>query len=321
MGGNIIKCVVTGAAGFIGSHISEKLVELGHEIIGIDCFTDYYARELKMKNIEKLKSHKNFKLIDRNILEIDLRKLVLDVDYIFHEAAQPGVRASWGESFDVYLRDNIMATQRLLEACKNTKIKKLIYASSSSVYGDCELPMREHLPIRPVSPYGVSKLAAENLCYLYWKNYNIPIVALRYFTVYGPRQRPDMAFNRFIRSIIKNEEIVVFGDGKQTRDFTYVSDAINANMLAMKSKIDWGVFNIGGGSRVTLKEIIQSLEGIIGKKARVRYIEKQKGDVEHTVADVSKAQEFLNYKTNINLTDGLKKECEWMLKNYRVMDA
>jgi len=272
-----------------------------------------------MKNIEKLMSHKAFKLIDKNILDLNLKKLISDADYIFHEAAQPGVRASWGESFDIYLRDNVMATQRILEACKNTKIKKLIYASSSSVYGDCELPMREHLPVRPVSPYGVSKLAAENLCYLYWKNYNIPITALRYFTVYGPRQRPDMAFNRFIRSIIKNEEIVVFGDGKQTRDFTYVSDAVNANMLAMKSKVDWGVFNIGGGSRITLKEVIRIMEDTVGKKAKVRYIEKQKGDVEHTIADVSNAQDILNYKTSTNLADGLKKEYEWILENRRFM--
>ncbi|MFA5771223.1 MAG: NAD-dependent epimerase/dehydratase family protein [Thermoplasmata archaeon] len=314
-----MKCIVTGAAGFIGSHISEKLIESSHEVIGIDCFTDYYARELKMKNIEKLMSHKAFKLIDKNILDLNLKKLISDADYIFHEAAQPGVRASWGESFDIYLRDNVMATQRILEACKNTKIKKLIYASSSSVYGDCELPMREHLPVRPVSPYGVSKLAAENLCYLYWKNYNIPITALRYFTVYGPRQRPDMAFNRFIRSIIKNEEIVVFGDGKQTRDFTYVSDAVNANMLAMKSKVDWGVFNIGGGSRITLKEVIRIMEDTVGKKAKVRYIEKQKGDVEHTIADVSNAQDILNYKTSTNLADGLKKEYEWILENRRFM--
>jgi len=264
-------------------------------------------------------SHKAFKLIDKNILDLNLKKLISDADYIFHEAAQPGVRASWGESFDIYLRDNVMATQRILEACKNTKIKKLIYASSSSVYGDCELPMREHLPVRPVSPYGVSKLAAENLCYLYWKNYNIPITALRYFTVYGPRQRPDMAFNRFIRSIIKNEEIVVFGDGKQTRDFTYVSDAVNANMLAMKSKVDWGVFNIGGGSRITLKEVIRIMEDTVGKKAKVRYIEKQKGDVEHTIADVSNAQDILNYKTSTNLADGLKKEYEWILENRRFM--
>ena len=310
-----MKALVTGAAGFIGSHLSERLLKDGFEVVGIDCFTDYYSKGIKEKNIAGMLNNNKFKLVKEDLLTADLEKTLDKVDVVFHEAAQPGVRASWGKSFSIYVEDNILATQRLLESLKDKKIKKLVYASSSSVYGDAEkLPTKEIFTPKPVSPYGVTKLAAENLCYLYSKNYGIPTISLRYFTVYGPRQRPDMAFNKFIRSIIKNEEIVVYGNGEQTRDFTYVSDVIDANISAASSGGNGEVFNIGGGSRISVNGIIKILEDISGKKAKVKYLENQKGDVAHTSADISKAKAALRYSPKIDIKTGLEKEYEW-LKN------
>jgi len=308
-------CIVTGAAGFIGSHLSERLLEMGCTVIGVDCFTDYYPRALKIKNIEKILHSNKFTLIDGDIMEIDLKKLLSTADYVFHEAAQPGVRKSWGESFKTYSRNNIEATQKLLEGCKHAdNIKKFVFASSSSIYGNAlEFPIKEDTFPKPVSPYGVSKLAAEHLCYLYWKNYGVPVVSLRYFTVYGPRQRPDMAFSKFISSILAGREIRVFGDGSQTRDFTYISDAINANTQAMEFTSNGEVFNIGGGSRVSVNEVIRILEKISGRKANVNHIEEQKGDVIHTYADITKASRYLNYSPHIEISEGLKHQYDWMV--------
>ncbi|MBE9593896.1 MAG: NAD-dependent epimerase/dehydratase family protein, partial [Proteobacteria bacterium] len=261
----------TGGAGFIGSHLVDKLLEQRYEVIGIDCFTDYYPRGIKEANIsnalKKLslsgapphdpaspvraykkplpkKNHKNakFELIEEDILTMDKFP---EVDYIFHLAAQAGVRASWGKSFEIYTRNNVEATQKLLEFYKDREIKKFVYASSSSVYGDAELPMKEDSLLKPVSPYGVTKLAGENLCYLYWKNYNVPTVSLRYFTVYGPRQRPDMGIHKFVKAILEENEITVFGNGTQTRDFTFVDDAVEANILAANNDSVGEVFNVG----------------------------------------------------------------------------
>ena len=280
-----MKALVTGCAGFIGSHLTERLLREGYEVIGIDCFTDYYPREIKEANLSNVLKSKKFKLIEEDILEMNKFP---EVDYVFHEAAQAGVRASWGKSFETYMRNNVQATQKLLEFYKDLDIKKFVYASSSSVYGDAELPMREDSLLKPVSPYGVTKLAGENLCYLYWKNYNVPTVSLRYFTVYGPRQRPDMAIHKFVKAIFNGDEITVFGDGTQTRDFTFVDDVVEATILAAESNSVGEVFNIGGGSRVSVNDLIEMMEDIIGKKAKVKYIEKQKGDVRDTLADVSK---------------------------------
>jgi len=284
-----MKALVTGCAGFIGSHLVDKLLEKGYEVIGIDCFNDYYSRWIKEANLSNILKNKNFKLIEEDVLKMGEYP---EVDYIFHEAAQAGVRASWGKSFEIYTRNNVQATQKLLEFYKDLDIKKFVYASSSSVYGDAELPMREDSLLKPVSPYGVTKLAAENLCYLYWKNYNVPTVSLRYFIVYGLKQRPDMAI-QFVKAIFKGDEVVIFGDGTQTRDFTYVNDAVEATILAADNNLVGEVFNVGGGSRISVNELIELMDNIIGKKAKVKYIEKQKGDVRDTLADVSKAKKEL----------------------------
>ena len=303
-----MRALVTGCAGFIGSHLVDELLEQGYEVIGIDCFTDYYSREVKEANISNALKNKNFEFIEKDILEMDKFP---EVDYVFHEAAQAGVRASWGKSFEIYTGNNIEATQRLLEFYKGRKIKKFVYASSSSVYGDAELPMREDSLLKPISPYGVTKLAGENLCYLYWKNHGVPTVSLRYFTVYGPRQRPDMAIHKFVKAIIKRNEIIVFGDGTQTRDFTYVDDAVEANILAAESDSVGSVFNIGGGSRISVNELIKIMENIIGTKVKIKTTEKQKGDVRDTWADVSKAKEELRWMPKVEIEEGIKNFVEW----------
>ena len=308
-----MKTFVTGCAGFIGSHLVDKLLERGYEVIGVDCFTDYYPREIKEANISNALNRKNFEFMEKDILEMDKFP---KVDYVFHEAAQAGVRASWGKSFEIYTRNNIEATQKLLEFYKDSEIKKFVYASSSSVYGDTELPMKEDSLLKPVSPYGVTKLAGENLCYLYWKNYNVPTVSLRYFTVYGPRQRPDMAIHKFVRAIINEEEIAVFGDGTQTRDFTFVDDAVEANILAAENDSVGEVFNIGGGSRISVNELIEEIERIIGKKAQIKYVEKQKGDVRDTWADVSKAKAKINWNPRVDINKGLKSFIDWFITQF-----
>jgi nucleoside-diphosphate-sugar epimerase len=307
-----MKTLVTGCAGFIGSHLVDTLLDHRYEVIGIDCFTDYYSREIKEANLSNALKNNNFKRIEADILKMDKFP---DVDYVFHLAAQAGVRASWGKSFEIYTRNNVQATQKLLEFYKDREIKKFVYASSSSVYGDAELPMREESLLKPVSPYGVTKLAGENLCYLYWKNYRVPTVSLRYFTVYGLRQRPDMAIHKFVKAVFKGNEIPVFGDGTQTRDFTYVDDAVEANILGAKSNLAGEVFNVGGGSRISVNELIEEIERIIGKKAKIKYMEKQKGDVRDTWADVSKAKAKMNWNPRVDINKGLKRFVDGFINN------
>ncbi len=302
-----MKVLVTGCAGFIGSHLTERLLKDGFDVIGIDCFTDYYSREYKDKNIKNALEDERFTLVEQDIASIDVFPAV---DYVFHQAAQAGVRKSWGGDFETYARDNILATQRLLEYYKDCEIKKFVYASSSSVYGDCELPMKETRMLKPVSPYGVTKLAAENLCYLYYTNYGMPTASLRYFTVYGPRQRPDMAIHLFVRAIIDGTEITVYGDGEQTRDFTFVDDVVEANMLAAMSGSQGEVFNVGGGTRISVNELIEVMENVTGKKAVVKYIEKQRGDVKDTLADADKIGK-LGWKPRVGIEEGVRRFVEW----------
>lgn len=321
-------CVVTGVAGFVASHLAERLLADGHAVVGVDCFTDFYPRPLKEANLESLRRHSGFRLIEADLLELDLAALLREaaprrngaeqagfepVDYVFHLAAQAGVRDSWGDNFDVYLRNNVRATQRLLEAAKASPLKKLVYASSSSVYGDAEAyPTDEDVVPRPVSPYGVTKLAGEQLALLYWRNYGVPAVALRFFTVYGPRQRPDMAFHRFIRAILEGTEIPVYGDGEQTRDFTYVADTVDGIVRAAYSDVAGAVFNLGGGSRVSVNAVIRLLEGIVDRPARVRHLAPGRGDVRHTSADIRRAAHALGYVPRTTTAEGLRAEAEWL---------
>lgn len=314
-----MKHLITGSAGFIGSNLAKKLVSEGEEVIGVDCFTDYYSRGLKEKNIEPLLDEKNFEFIEADLLELDLDNMLDDVNYIYHQAAQAGVRSSWGDDFEIYGRNNILLTQKILESAKkSSKLDKLIYASSSSVYGDTDnLPMTEEQRLQPVSPYGVSKLAAENLCYLYYKNFKVPTVSLRYFTVYGEGQRPDMAFHIFIKALIQGERINIFGDGKQSRNFTYVGDIAEANILAAEKAPAGEIINIGGsGRRIKLNEALNLMKDISGKDTEVIYIDKVKGDVKHTAADNTKAKDLLDYQAEVEFEEGLKREIEWLKEVY-----
>ncbi len=306
-----MRCLVTGVAGFVGSHLSERLLDLGHEVVGVDRFADYYPRPMKERNLESARERPGFRFVEADLASVDLAPLVEGCEMIFHQAAQAGVRASWGQSFADYVQDNVLSTQRLLEAARNAGTKKVIYASSSSVYGETpDLPMRENSLPRPFSPYGVTKLAAEHLCELYRNNFGLPTTSLRYFTVYGPRQRPDMGFHRFIKALLQDGSIPVFGDGEQTREFTFVSDIVEANILAMdESKL--GVFNVGGGSRVTLNEVLQTLAEVVGKELRIERLGKQAGDVRHTVADTTLAREVLGFVPRVGLREGLEAQVAW----------
>ncbi len=308
-----MKALVTGAAGFIGSHLSEHLLERGNEVTGLDAFTDYYARETKEANLASLRTRARFHFVETSIREADWPVLLDGVTHVFHLAAQAGVRASWGRDFSVYTELNIDSTQILLEACVARRLERFVYASSSSVYGDgVELPMREDARPRPVSPYGVTKLAAEHLCLLYQQTSGVPAVALRYFTVYGPRQRPDMAFNRFLRAVAADEPIHLFGDGEQTRDFTFVEDAVAATVAAGLRGCPGAVYNIGGGSRVSMNDVLDVVAKVTGRRLDVRRDAAQKGDMRDTFADTSRARTDLGFVPTVPLEDGILAEYQWL---------
>ncbi|NEP90625.1 MAG: NAD-dependent epimerase/dehydratase family protein [Okeania sp. SIO2C2] len=311
--------IVTGVGGFIGSHLAETLLNQGEKVIGIDQFNDYYDPALKRQNISQFKDNSAFQLIENDIQSLNWSELLADIDIIYHQAAQAGVRASWGEGFRSYTERNINATQIILEAAKDApNLKRLVYASTSSVYGNAEtFPTPETICPQPVSPYGITKLAAERLGKLYHQNFGVPCVYLRYFTVYGPRQRPDMAFHKFFKWILQDEPISIYGDGQQTRDFTFISDAIAANLAAGKVPEAVGeVFNVGGGSRVVLAEVIDTMEEIVGRPIKKNFVEKARGDARHTSADVSKAQKILGYQPQVSLKEGLQREWEWVQSLY-----
>lgn len=312
-----MKFIVSGCAGFIGSHLCEYLINLGHKVSGIDSFSEFYPREYKEKNIEGLLKNPLFDFIEKDMLELELEEIFENTDAIFHLAAQPGVRTSWGKNFNYYIKDNIILTQRILEALKGLKGKRLIFASSSSVYGDSKtLPFKENGPLSPISPYGVTKLACENLCLLYHKNFGIDLVILRYFTVYGQRQRPDMAFHRFFYSILEGKKIEIFGDGNQTRDFTYVDDIVRATFSAWQRGGAGEIYNVGGGESISLLNLLKIMERVTGEKVKVLFKEREKGDAPHTWADYSKAKKDLEYTPSVKLEEGLKKQWEWTKKIY-----
>lgn len=304
-----MRVLVTGAAGFIGSHLCERLLVDGHQVIGLDAFTDYYDPSLKALNVAGLRTDPGFTLLEADLGSLDLREALGGVDVVYHLAGQPGVRSSWGADFGLYLDRNLSATQRLLEAVRGMNLRKLVFASSSSVYGDAErYPTRESDLPRPISPYGVTKLAGERLCLAYAASYDLPVVALRYFTVYGPRQRPDMAFNKFIEATLEGREITVYGDGLQTRDYTYVSDIVDATVRAAEYPLRGEILNAGGGSRVPLLEVFAMLGELTGIEPRLCFGENQRGDVRHTGADLSKARELLGYAPRVTLREGLARQ-------------
>ncbi len=304
-----MKCVVTGVAGFIGSSIAEALLKKGYSVVGIDCFTPYYQRSLKENNLKSLSG--DFTFYSEDILSTNLDRVLDEAEWIFHQAAQAGVRSSWGDDFSIYTSNNILATQKLLEKSKSLKsLKKFVYASSSSIYGDAEtFPTPESATPKPISPYGVSKLAGEHLAELYRSEFGVPTVSLRYFTVFGPRQRPDMAFHKFIRAGLTNSLISIYGDGTQERDFTYIDDAVEANISAAQSGL--GVYNVGGGTHATVNQVLEILGEFIGD-LKVERTSRQAGDAKKTSADTTKIKAELGFTPKWTLRDGLASEVEWL---------
>ncbi len=309
------RVVVTGAAGFIGSHLCERLLADGHEVVGIDCFSDYYERSRKEQNLVTSRTNRDFIFEELDLVDGDLRRALSGAQVVFHLAGQPAVRPSWGSHFDRYVRDNILATQRLLECVRETPVDRFVYAGSSSVYGDAEMfPTKETALPRPLSPYGMTKLAAEHLTHVYTRNFGIPAVSLRYFTVYGPRQRPDMAFARFMQALADGKEIEVFGDGEQTREFTYVSDAVDGTVKAATADVVGQVFNLGGGSRVTINRVLATLEDISRIKVYRHNLPAAPGDPRHTGASINLARERLGWEPRVSLREGLTRQWQWFLE-------
>jgi len=313
-----MKALITGGAGFIGSHLTERLLADGAEVVALDCFTNYYPRALKDANVAALLAHPRYRLVESSIADADLATLLDGVTHVFHLAAQAGVRKSWGRDCQIYTTLNVDATQRLLEACVGRPIHRFFYASSSSVYGDdVTLPMREEVPLHPVSPYGVTKLAAEQLCYLYFVNHGVPTVSVRYFTVYGPRQRPDMGFHRFMTAIRAGQPLTLYGDGLQTRDFTYVADAAAATHAACVRGVPGQVYNVGGGSRVSVREVFEMLGRVTGRPVAIDEQPTQKGDMRDTYADTTRARADLGFAPSVTLEEGLRAMWAWMETTHR----
>ncbi len=309
-----MRCLVTGCAGFIGSHLTEKLLAQGHEVLGLDAFTTTYERTAKERNLERARTDRRFRMVEANLADAPLGDLLADVDVVFHLAGEPGVRQSWGERFATYVRNNVIATERLLNACVDRPIQRFVYAGSSSVYGDApDLPWRETTCPQPRSPYAISKLAAEHLCTTYHLSYGVPATILRYFTVYGPRQRPDMAFHRWLRAGVTGEPIIVFGSGEKSRDFTYVADIVTATIAAgMTDGAAGGTFNVGGSNRATIDQLLALIESLVGRPLVIERRAHQEGDVQHTWADTSQAAAILGYRATVGLTEGLERELAWM---------
>ena len=317
-----MKILVTGAAGFIGSSLVDRLLDARHEIVGIDSFEDYYDRRFKEAAVSSAMGSASYRLVEANILDLaaeekseNLNDLVRWADVVYHLAAQAGVRASWGSSFSTYTDNNVLATQLMLEAAKKEGVDAFVYASSSSVYGDTdEFPMREDAKCRPFSPYGVTKLAAEHLCQLYWRNFSLPTVSMRFFTVYGPRQRPDMAFHKFMRAMAEDNPIEVYGDGHQTRDFTFIDDIVGGLVVAPSASAG-SVLNLGGGSRVSLAQALDVLGEVAGRAPKVRSATCQAGDVRDTWASIDRAREAIGYAPKVSLHDGLAAEWAWFMES------
>ncbi|WP_028776276.1 NAD-dependent epimerase/dehydratase family protein [Shimazuella kribbensis] len=311
------KLLVTGCAGFIGSTLAEQLIKEGHTVIGIDCFRSNYDRNRKERNLSWLSQQPRFHFLEQDLITAEISPLLDGVNVIFHLAALPGVRTSWGADFRSYVDNNILATQRLLETAKESKsINKIVYSSSSSVYGGMNGPtIEDHTP-HPISPYGVTKLSAEQLCQLYHINFGLPVQSLRYFTVFGPRQRPDMAFHRIITRILTEQPIPIYGDGEQSRDFTFVDDIVTANILAAHAPSSGEIFNIGGISHLTVNEVITIMEKQTGKKALKNYLPPQPGDPKHTWADISKAKKLLRYEPTFDIEKGIALQIEEIKKDF-----
>ena len=308
-----MKCVVTGAAGFIGSHVAERLVSEGHDVTGVDAFTDYYDVSVKQRNLAKLRDEPRFTFVESDVMSDQGLRSLEGAEVVFHLAGQPGVRPSWESQFRTYVERNVLVTQAILEAARMSGVGRIVYASSSSVYGNQPAyPCTESVKVQPFSPYGVTKLAGEHLCQLYSENYGLATVALRYFTVYGPRQRPDMAFSKFIRAALAGQPVTVTGDGLQVRDFTYVGDVVAATVAAGSAAVDSGtVLNISGGDSVTVLEVLDMLADAAEVDLRITQTPAVPGDVLRTGGSNDAARAVLGWTPRVGVKEGLRHQVEW----------
>jgi UDP-glucuronate 4-epimerase len=311
------RVAVTGVAGFVGSHLAERLLGDGVQVVGIDCVTDYYDPSIKRAHLAELARHADFEHREIDLATDEIAPHLDGIGTVFHQAATPGVRASWADGFLASVTNNVTATQRLLEAARQVGVERFVYASSSSVYGEAaEIPMREDGPLRPYSPYGVTKLSAEQLCTVYASNFDVPTVSLRYFTVYGPRQRPDMATHRLIQAALNSTPFPLYGALGHVRDFTYVDDIVEANLAAATRDIDPGtIVNVAGGSVVSIAELIDGVEEVTGRTLVLDDQGRKAGDVTRTEADLTRARDVLGWRSKTSLLDGLAAQAEWHRKH------
>jgi nucleoside-diphosphate-sugar epimerase len=314
--------LVTGAAGFIGSQLAQRCLDLGHRVLGIDSFTPYYDPDLKRANVAQIGTHESWRFLEGDLADLDLASALNGIEVVFHLAAQPGVRSSWGQTFGAYVDSNVTALQRLLEASTSASLERFVFASSSSVYGDAErFPTDEETRLQPISPYGATKVLGEHLCRLYHRSHGLPTVMLRYFTVYGPRQRPDMAFHRLIRAALAHEEIVIYGDGGQTRDFTFVSDAIDGTIAAAWNGPPGAIYNLGGGTRTSMNEVLEIIAELTGEELDVSRVAAQAGDARDTAADTTGARVQLGFGPSRSLCEGLREQVAWHQDHLALLGA
>jgi UDP-glucuronate 4-epimerase len=308
-----MRVVVTGAGGFIGGHLADAALAAGHSVLGVDCVTDYYDVAQKRASIDRLSADPGFRFQEADLRTAELAPLLDGAEVIFHLAGQPGVRLSWSDGFVDYVGHNVLATQRLLEAARATRPRRIVYASSSSVYGNApSYPTTEDDLPRPHSPYGVTKLAGEHLCSLYGANWGVPTVSLRYFTVYGPRQRPDMGMHRFFTAIRQGRPLPIFGDGEQVRDFTFVSDVVAANLAAAAADVAPGtVLNVAGGGSISVNDLIAVIERTVGHEIEIERLPEQAGDVRATGGSIERTRALLGWAPAVGIAEGLAAQWAW----------
>jgi nucleoside-diphosphate-sugar epimerase len=305
-----MRCLVTGAAGFIGASLCERLLIDGHDVIGVDAFTPYYSPDIKKRNLADALRHSRFRFLTLDMRSEALQESLSGAEVVFHLAANTGLTPSWTD-FESYWTCNVLATQRLLETLRQCRdgLRRLIYTSTSSVYGAIASG-DESLPMKPTSPYGVTKLAAESLARAYAEAYDLPLVVLRYFSVYGPRQRPDMGYHRFIHALLRGEPITVYGDGQQIRGNTFIDDCVAATVAAIAAPVG-EVYNVGGGEAANVWDVLRHLEALSGCRAVMRQAPARPGDQRHTCADTSKLRRHLGWAPRVQLAEGLARQLQW----------
>ena len=308
------RSIVTGAAGFVGSHIVERLLELGHDVVGVDCFTDYYDRSRKEANLAVATDHDAFTLVEADLVSADLGELLDGAEFVFHQAGQAGVRPSWGSHFAGYLRNNIDATQRLLEAAKDASITKMVFASSSSIYGEREDgPFRETDPVdRPISPYAATKRAGELTAHTFHHACGLSITCARIFTAYGPRQRPDLAIRKFAERMRERKSVPVFGDGHSLRDFTYIDDLVDGLVRALDRDLGFAILNLGNGGKISVLGVIELLEKTLKVPAQIEWLPAQTGDVRRTWSDTTAARKALGFEPKVSIDEGIARFADWL---------